>query len=104
MSFWKNLTRGLVDIGTGGLAELAYYQPQAQADNLAKQQQAQLNQAQQAAQLSAANGNANVVHFDNTNTPSTNANPIDPTSPNDLRLKKQAAGAYANSLGLNLGG
>lgn len=65
-------------------------------EDLAKQQEKQLRQQQEAAKLEAANEIQQVAQFDETVDPSfAGAN-------EDFRRKKRSTGAYANGIGLNI--
>lgn len=65
-------------------------------DDLAKQQERQLRQQQEAAKLEAANEIKQVTQFDETVDPSfAGAN-------EDFRRKKRSTGAYASGIGLNI--
>lgn len=65
-------------------------------DDLAKQQERQLRQQQEAAKLEAANEVQQVTQFDETTDPSfAGAN-------EDFRRKKKSAGSYASGLGLQI--
>lgn len=65
-------------------------------DDLAKQQERQLRQQQEAAKLQAANEVQQVTQFDET---------VDPSfagADEDFRRKKRSAGSYASGLGLQI--
>lgn len=65
-------------------------------EDLAKQQEKQLKQQQEAAKLQAANEVQQVTQFDETVDPSFSG------ADGDFRRKKASTGAYASGMGLNI--
>lgn len=65
-------------------------------DDLAKQQERQLRQQQEAAKLEAANEIQQVTQFDETTDPSFAG------ADEDFRRKKRSAGSYASGIGLKI--